>query len=84
MDDLQAELTALDRSDILSMATLSTLLEIDPGSADFLLLPSEGDRVACGRSVSIADKLRKLAELRDEGILTWEEFAAQKARLLER
>jgi Short C-terminal domain len=31
---------------------------------------------------STADELRKLAELRDEGILSEEEFAAQKARLL--
>jgi hypothetical protein len=30
----------------------------------------------------LADQLRKLAALRDEGILTDEEFAAQKARLL--
>ncbi|HVM09876.1 MAG TPA: PH domain-containing protein [Acidimicrobiales bacterium] len=33
-------------------------------------------------SVDIADQLRKLAELRDEGILTDEEFALQKQRLL--
>jgi hypothetical protein len=32
--------------------------------------------------VDLADQLRKLASLRDEGILTDEEFAAQKARLL--
>ncbi|TFV64066.1 UNVERIFIED_ORG: SHOCT domain-containing protein [Bacillus sp. AZ43] len=30
----------------------------------------------------LADRLRKLAELRDAGILTDEEFAAQKAKLL--
>jgi hypothetical protein len=33
-------------------------------------------------SVLIADELRKLADLRAEGILTDDEFAAQKARLL--
>jgi hypothetical protein len=32
--------------------------------------------------VSVADELAKLAELRDEGILTDEEFADQKARWL--
>lgn len=32
----------------------------------------------------IADELRKLAELRAEGVLTDDEFAAQKARLLGR
>jgi hypothetical protein len=31
----------------------------------------------------VADQLRKLAALRDEGILSDEEFAAQKVRLLE-
>lgn len=31
---------------------------------------------------SLADELRKLAELRDAGVLTEAEFAAQKARLL--
>jgi hypothetical protein len=30
----------------------------------------------------LADQLRKLADLRDAGILTDEEFAAQKAKLL--
>jgi hypothetical protein len=32
----------------------------------------------------IADELRKLAELRDEGILSNQEFEAQKAKLLTR
>ena len=31
---------------------------------------------------SVADELIKLAELRDRGVLTEEEFAAQKARIL--
>jgi Short C-terminal domain len=31
---------------------------------------------------SLADELRKLAELRDAGVLTFAEFEAQKARLL--
>jgi Short C-terminal domain len=30
----------------------------------------------------VADELKKLAELRDQGVLTQEEFAAQKAKLL--
>ena len=33
-------------------------------------------------AVDVADQLRKLAELRDSGILTDDEFAAQKAKLL--
>lgn len=35
-----------------------------------------------GPGPSIADELRKLGELRDAGLLTEEEFAEQKARLL--
>lgn len=34
--------------------------------------------------ISVASELRELAELRDQGILTSEEFAAQKAKLLGR
>ena len=40
------------------------------------LLPPEGG------AQSVADELRKFATLRDEGIMSEEEFAAQKARLL--
>ena len=35
-----------------------------------------------GAPVDMVEQLRKLGELRDAGILTEEEFAAQKARLL--
>lgn len=35
-----------------------------------------------GSASSAADELQKLAELRDAGVLTDEEFAAQKSRLL--
>jgi hypothetical protein len=41
--------------------------------------PSDGAGVG---PTSVADELRKLVELRDEGVLTDEEFAVQKARLL--
>lgn len=37
---------------------------------------------APGATTDIADQLRKLAQLRDEGVLTEEEFAMQKQRLL--
>jgi hypothetical protein len=35
-----------------------------------------------GPQPDLADQLRKLADLRDAGVLTEEEFAAQKTRLL--
>ena len=34
------------------------------------------------RSLSVADELRKLSDLRAEGIISWSEFEAQKAKLL--
>lgn len=37
---------------------------------------------AAGPPVDLSDQLRKLAALRDDGVLSEEEFAAQKARLL--
>ena len=37
---------------------------------------------AAGGSGDLVEPLRKLGELRDAGILTEEEFAAQKAKLL--
>ncbi len=45
---------------------------------------STGSPTASGSTAvpDVADQLRKLAELRDDGILTDEEFAAQKAKLL--
>lgn len=39
-------------------------------------------RQVAGGSVSAADEIEKLASLRDRGVLTDDEFAAQKARLL--
>jgi hypothetical protein len=39
-------------------------------------------RQAAGSSSSTADELTKLAGLRDSGVITDAEFAAQKARLL--
>lgn len=42
----------------------------------------EQQPAAVGGPVDVADQLRKLAELRDEGVLTDDEFDAQKARLL--
>ena len=39
-------------------------------------------RETAGTSVSSADEIAKLAQLKDQGVLTEAEFAAQKARLL--
>jgi hypothetical protein len=37
---------------------------------------------AAGPTASAMDQLKQLAELKDQGILTEEEFAAQKAKIL--
>jgi hypothetical protein len=42
----------------------------------------QGDRPARGGSPSVSTELERLAELRAKGILTEEEFQAQKAKVL--
>ena len=54
----------------------SQYLHVNPGVA------AAGSPQPAPATVDVADQLRKLAALRDEGILSDEEFAAQKARLL--
>jgi hypothetical protein len=44
--------------------------------------PAAAPAAPAGPPVDLADQLRKLAALRDDGILSEEEFAAQKAKLL--
>jgi hypothetical protein len=56
-------------------------------SASFFPRPQEGmlDRIdAAPATQGIADELRKLGELKEKGLLTEEEFRAQKAKLLSR
>lgn len=48
-----------------------------PPQAAFLDAPS-----ATGATVSVADELQKLADLKDRGVITDAEFQAQKAKLL--
>lgn len=47
-------------------------------------VPSAGPapEASSGPAVDVADQLRKLADLKEQGFLTEEEFAAQKAKLL--
>ena len=42
----------------------------------------EQDAPAAADQVDVIEQLKRFAELRDQGILTEEEFAAQKAKLL--
>jgi hypothetical protein len=44
--------------------------------------PAAAPAAPAGPAPDLADQLRELAELRDQGVLTEEEFAAQKAKLL--
>jgi hypothetical protein len=44
--------------------------------------PGSGQAAASSQSQAVTDELRRLAELRSEGILTDKEFAARKAQLL--
>jgi hypothetical protein len=45
--------------------------------------PPQPAPVSGGMSADQIDRLKELAALRDQGILTEEEFAAQKAQILE-
>jgi hypothetical protein len=58
---------------------------VNPGMAPGMAPPPAAPAAPAapaGPPVDLADQLRKLASLRDEGILSDEEFAAQKAKLL--
>jgi hypothetical protein len=44
--------------------------------------PAPAQPPAGGQHPSTIDQLRELGELKDQGVLTEEEFAAQKAKLL--
>lgn len=44
--------------------------------------PQEQAYAAPAPQVDVADQLQKLASLKDQGVITEEEFAAQKAKLL--
>ena len=43
---------------------------------------SQAAEATASPATSVAEELKKLAELRDSGVLTGEEFGAQKAKLL--
>ena len=60
----------------------SQYLHVNPGMAAFGAPPAPPATPAAEPAPDLADQLRKLATLRDEGILTDEEFSAHKARLL--
>lgn len=44
--------------------------------------PAEASTAPAAGQVDVIDQLKRFADLRDQGILTEEEFAAQKAKLL--
>ena len=65
-----------------TMERQSQYLHVNPGMAAAAGAAAPPPPAAAAAPVDVADQLRKLAGLRDEGILSDEEFAAQKARLL--
>lgn len=66
-----------------TMERQSQYLHVNPGMAGAAFGgPPAAAAPPAGPAPDLADQLRKLATLRDEGILTEEEFGAQKARLL--
>lgn len=69
---------APEPADITRAVTLSRA--VTTAAAAIASTPTQG--VQRGAGPSIADELAKLASLRDQGILTDEEFQAQKSKLL--
>ncbi len=77
---------------VLGNGTLLASVEVNHGTSEkieswFRSHPKFGNRVVAtpalsAQLVSMADEIKKLGELRTQGLLTDEEFAAQKARLL--
>lgn len=78
------ELRYWDGSDWTDSVSDNGVVAADPVQAPAL---SPGDEMlaieASSPTSSLAQQLRDLAELRDQGILTDEEFAAQKAKMLD-
>jgi hypothetical protein len=62
----------------------SQYLHVNPGMATGAAFgaPAAPPPAPAAPQTDMVDQLRKLGELRDAGILTEEEFAAQKARIL--
>ena len=60
----------------------STYMHVNPGMAAMGMAPAATPPAAPAAGTGLAAQLRELAELRDAGVLTQEEFDAQKARLL--
>jgi hypothetical protein len=60
----------------------SQYLHVNPGMAGVAMGAPAAPAPSTGPQVDLAEQLRKLAELRDQGVLTPDEFQAQKARLL--
>ena len=54
----------------------------DQGAYDQQQAANAQQQAAAAPEVDVVAQLRELAQLRDDGILTEEEFSAQKARLL--
>jgi hypothetical protein len=61
----------------------SQYLHVNPGMAGAAFgAPPPAAPAPAAPQTDMVDQLRKLGELRDAGILTEEEFAAQKAKIL--
>ena len=53
-----------------------------PASAEQPAAPAPAPAAASGGSASLIEQLKQLGELKDQGILTEQEFSEQKAKLL--
>jgi hypothetical protein len=77
--------TATSVSNRVSRRQASRWAQQDPGYAEPQYAepaPAVAPAPAPAPAVNVAEQLKELAALKDQGILTEEEFAAQKAKLL--
>lgn len=75
----KAEVDQLQKKDGKDLADhVREVIAVGSASSDQISTPA----TSSSGPASVADELRKLGELRDAGVLTEDEFATQKARLL--
>ena len=78
----ESKISDAEREAIAEKAKREAAAELESELAGEEVEEKEEPKVEEKPAVSIADELRKLKELKDEGILSEEEFEAEKAKLL--
>ena len=82
--DALAYIRIQDQFDEFEQNGFRLIKQLDAPKENLLDTPLElSDNASANESADLLEQLQKLGELREKGLLTEEEFAAQKKRLLE-